>query len=197
MAMRPALLAAVATGCLSISPVLAQTVPSPGTVRKETVPPVAAPPGDASLSHSAMKATTFKVGSTVTNVTLLSYAAGGLVGGVALSTFMLAASWTIYTANDYLWDTFSPPPVRQEANESFDTGSDVWRNTWKFVTYKPIVASLKLASLYLYTSSATIAVVFGTASVLTNTAVFYVNNVAWDAYDWYSSPLPAAPRVKR
>ena len=192
MAMRPALLAAVATGCLSISPVLAQTVPSAGTV-----PPVAAPLGDASLSHSALKATTFKIGSTVTNVTLLSYAAGGLVGGVALSTFMLAASWTIYTANDYLWDTFSPPPVKQRADEAFDTSSDVWRNTWKFVTYKPVVASLKLASLYVYTSSATIAVVFGTASVLTNTAVFYVNNVAWDAYDWYSMPLPAAPNVKR
>lgn len=182
MAMRPALLAAVVASGLSIASAEAQTAPAPST----------APANDASLSHSALKATTFKVGSTITNVTLLSYAAGGLVGGVALSTFMLAASWTIYTANDYLWDTYSPPPVKQEANESFDTGSDVWRNTWKFLTYKPVVASLKLASLYVYTSSATIAVVFGTASVLTNTAVFYVNNVAWDAYDWYAAaPEPA------
>jgi uncharacterized membrane protein len=197
MAMRPVFLAAVAAGCLSISPTVAQTVQSPGAGPKLTVPPAAAPPKDASLSHSALKATTFKIGSTVTNVTLLSYAAGGLVGGVALSTFMLAASWTIYTANDYLWDTYSPPPVKQDANDSFDAGSDVWRNTWKFVTYKPVVASLKLASLYVYTSSATIAVVFGTASVLTNTVVFYANNMAWDAYDWYSNPGIAAPTLKR
>lgn len=186
MAMRPALLAGVVASGLSIGSAVAQTAPAPST----------SPAKEPSLTHSALKATTFKVGSTITNVTLLSYAAGGLVGGVALSTFMLAASWTIYTANDYLWDTYSPPPVKQEANELFDTSSDVWRNTWKFVTYKPVIASIKLASLYVYTSSATIALVFGTASVLTNTAVFYVNNVAWDAYDWYAAaPQPAgAPK---
>jgi hypothetical protein len=32
----------------------------------------------------------------------------------------------------------------------------VWRNTAKFLTYKPVVASLKLASLYVYTGSAAI-----------------------------------------
>ena len=37
--------------------------------------------------------------------------------------------------------------------------------------------------------------VFGTASVLTNTAVFYANNMAWDWYNWYSTaPTVAAAK---
>ena len=47
----------------------------------------------------------------------------------------------------------SPPKT---AGEAFDAGADVWRNTAKFLTYKPVVASLKLASLYVYTGSAAI-----------------------------------------
>jgi len=152
------------------------------------------PAHSASLGHSALKATTFKVGSTVTNLAVLSYAAGGFVGGAALATFMLASSWVIYTANDYLWDTYSPPPTKRTEDQSFDTTADVWRNTGKFLTYKPVIASIKLAALYAYTSSAAVAVVFGTASILTNTGVFYVNNLAWDWYDWYAAtPAEAVP----
>src|SRR6185312_7447223 len=75
--------------------------------------PGAAPANNASLTHSALKATTFKVGSTVTNLAVLSVATGGVAGGAALATFMLASSWVIYTANDYAWDTYSPPPRKQ------------------------------------------------------------------------------------
>lgn len=151
-----------------------------------------APANAASLGHSALKATTFKIGSTVSNLALLSYATGDFVGGTALAGFMLGASWVIYTANDYLWDTYSPPPAKETASQEFDASADVWRNTGKFLTYKPIVASLKLASLYYYTGSAATAAVFGTASILTNTVVFYANNMAWDLRDWYANQ-PVAP----
>jgi uncharacterized membrane protein len=156
----------------------------------------AAPAQSASLTHSALKATTFKVGSTATNLAILSYAAGGFVGGAALSTFMLASSWVIYTANDYVWDSYSPPPTKRTEDQAFDASADVWRNTGKYLTYKPVIASIKLAALYAYTGSGVIAAVFGTASILTNTAVFYANNTAWDMYDWYSgAPVVAgAPK---
>jgi uncharacterized membrane protein len=173
MTIRP-LLAAVVVSLPWATTALAQTAPAP----------------EASLSHSALKATTFKAGTVITNLTVLSYATGGLVGGMALTTFMTAASWLIYTANDYIWDSYSPPLTRQDS-QPFDAGADVWRNTGKYLTYKPVIASIKLASLYVYTSSAAITAVFGTASVLTNTAVFYANNMAWDWYDWYSG-APAA-----
>jgi uncharacterized membrane protein len=168
---------------LAASPALAQSEAASG----------AAPANGASLTHSALKATTFKVGSTATNIAVLSYAAGGIAGGAVLTTFMLASSWALYTANDYLWDSYAPPATKQSESEEFDAGADVWRNTGKFLTYKPVIASIKLGALYVYTGSAAIAATFGTASILTNTAVFYVNNVAWDLYDWYAVAPAAAP----
>jgi len=105
---------------------------------------------------------------------------------------MLGASWVVYTTNDYMWDSYAPPTTKQSQDEAFDATADVWRNTGKYLTFKPVVASLKLASLYLWTGSAAIAATFGTAAIMTNTVVFYVNNVAWDWYDWYSAPAPVA-----
>jgi uncharacterized membrane protein len=191
MAMRHVLLAAVVASFAAQMPALAQ--PAQGFLAATNEPglPEAAPTNNASLAHSAMKATTFKVGSTVTNLAILSYATGNVIGGTALAAFMLGGSWVIYTANDYLWDRYAPPAVKQTTNQAFDATADVWRNTGKFLTYKPVIASIKLASLYVYTGSLAVTTIFGTASILTNTAVFYANNVAWDYYDWYvGTPAP-------
>ena len=184
MSIWPALPAAVLAGVLSLSPALAQTAPAQGIVGQITQGEMA-PAEDASLTHSALKATTFKVGTTLTNLTLLSYATGGVVGGVALTTFITASSWLLYTANDYAWDKYDPPPPKLGANESFDAGGDMWRNTKKYLTFKPVIASLKLASLFVWTGSVATTAVFGTATIVTNTGVFFVNNLAWDFYDWY------------
>ena len=177
VAMPRMMLATVTAGLLLAMPVLAQTAPDAHG---------AASAPSASLTHSAMKATTFKVGSTITNIAVLSYATGDFVAGTGLAAFMLGASWLTYTANDYLWDSYSPPPVKETKDQTFDATADVWRNTGKYFTYKPVIASVKLTTLYLYTGSAAIAGVFGTATVLINTGVFYANNMAWDWYDWYS-----------
>ncbi len=176
MAMRCALLAAAVVGLVPVASPLASDLAATAS-------------RPASLSHSALKATTFKAGTVMTNIAVLSYATGGLAGGAALTAFITASAWTLYTANDYLWDTYSPPPEKQE----FDARADAWRNTEKYLTYKPVIASIKLGSLYLYTGSAAVVAVFGTASILTNTVVFYANNMAWDWYDWYSAAPPAAP----
>jgi len=180
--MRRIMLVAAVAGGLSTNPAMAQS----------TMPVPAAHSDAASISHSALKATTFKVGTAAVNLTMLSYAAGGLVGGAALTTFVTATSWAIFTVNDYLWDSYAPSPVKQNAGQSFDASADVWRNTGKYLTYKPVVVSVKLAALYLYTGSASVALVFGTASAVANTAVFYGNNMAWDYYDWYWAAPPAA-----
>jgi uncharacterized membrane protein len=192
----PALAAAILAGLLSLSPALAQTAPVQGIVGQITLAEIA-PSNDASLTHSAFKATTFKLGTTVTNLTLLSYATGGVVGGVALTAFITASSWLLYTANDYAWDTYDPPPPKLAANESFDASGDVWRNTKKFLTFKPVIASLKVASLFVWTGSVATTAVFGTAAIVTNTAVFYVNNVAWDFYDWYVAPPVGTTMAER
>jgi uncharacterized membrane protein len=186
MLIRQASFAIVVASFALAMPAYAQPAQQALVAPLQADPPAAAQKSTASLSHSALKATTFKAGSTAVNLAVLSYATGTVVGGVALSAFILGASWVIYTANDYVWDSYSPPPVKQAANESFDATADVWRNTGKFLTYKPIIASIKLASIYVYTGSAAIAGVFGLATVVTNTGVFYANNMAWDFYDWYA-----------
>ncbi len=149
--MRQALLSAVAASFLAAMPAMAQPAPGPLAAAMAAEGHGTAPADGASLTHSAIKATTFKVATTVTNVALLSYAAGGIIGGTALSAFMLGSSWVLYTANDYFWDKYSPPAAKQASGQEFDASADVWRNTMKFLTYKPVIASIKLASLYVYT----------------------------------------------
>jgi uncharacterized membrane protein len=194
--MRSMLLAGIAASFLSIGSAMAQTAPGSSDLLRLAGSPEAAQDQGASLSRSALKATTFKVGSTATNVALLSYAAGGLVGGIALSGFMLAASWVLFTANDYVWDSIEPPPTKQTADQSFDAGAETWMTTKKFLTFKPMIAAVKLAALYTYTGSAQIMLVFGTAAILTNTVVFYANNIAWDWYDWYAASPPSATAAR-
>ena len=152
---------------------------------------------ESSLGHSALKATTFKVGSTIVNLVLLSRAADGIVGGAALTAFMTVSSWAIYTANDYLWDSYSPPPARQAGGGAFDASDNAMRNTLKFLTFKPVVASVKLISLYAYTGSLTTTAVFGGAAIVTNSVVFYANNMIWDFYSWNSTPSPVTITAQR
>ena len=53
--------------------------------------------------------------------------------------------------------------------------------------------SLKILSIYAYTGSRSVALIYGTATIMTNTVVFYANNLAWDYYDWRASrPLIVA-----
>ena len=91
----------------------------------------------------------------------------------------------------------SVPPFATSNRPFFDATADVWRNTGKFLTYKPVIASIKLASLYVVTGSAAVTTIIGAASIMTNTVVFYVNNVAWDWYDWYSSKPPSTVTAQR
>ena len=196
MAFRRALLAAVFAGCLAAMPAQADTAANSlvTAMTADAAEPAAA--NNASVAHSAMKATTFKAGSTAVNLAILSYATGGVVGGVVLSGFQLVASWIMYTTTDYLWDKYDPPPARQ-AGDTFDASADMWRNTKKYFTYKPVIASVKLLTLYAYTGSAAIAGVFGGATIVANALVFYANNMAWDMYDWYSVPAVPGARADR
>jgi uncharacterized membrane protein len=190
MAFRQSLLAsAVVAGCSMALPAVGQTALNAPTAVTTAEPPVPAPAENASVARSAMKATTFKAGSTAVNLAILSYATGGVAGGALLATFQLAASWVMYTANDYLWDKYSPPPPKQPG-QKFDTNAELWRTTEKYMTYKPVIAMVKLATLYAYTGSARVTAVFGGATIVANGLVFYVNNMAWDLYDWYFVPAP-------
>jgi uncharacterized membrane protein len=188
--------AAVVAGCSAALPAFGQTALNAPTSAIAAAFPEPAPAENASLGHSAMKATTFKAGTTAVNLAILSYATGGVAGGALLATFQLAASWVMYTATDYLWDKYDPLPPK-EPGQPFDTNADLWRNTKKYMTYKPVIAMVKLVTLYAYTGSATITAVFGGATIVANGVVFYANNVAWDLYDWYFPAARPAVRADR
>lgn len=178
------------------APAVAQVAPGPRVVPDLSWTVETAPPRDASLQHSALKATTYKAGTTAVNFAIFTYAAGGAAGGATLALIALGASWTLYTVNDYLWDRYAPAPKRDD-DAAFDTQDDVWRNTKKFMTYKPAIAAFKYATVYAYTGSVVTTAVAGTATILANTVVFYANNIAWDYYDWWRGrrgrPASASP----
>lgn len=189
MGTRRALCATALAACLSTGSAIAQTSSAPAA----SIPAAPAGSTGASLSHSALKATTFKVAATITGWFIYSAAAGGVAGGTALTAFTTVGSWLLYTGNDYLWDTYAPPPARQVPGQSFDKAEDAWRTTKKFLTYTPAVMTLAWGSIYVYTGSAATMLTFGAAMTVVKTSVFYANNIAWDYYDWYVSAPGATP----
>ena len=184
------LLVVLATGSLAPYSAAAQTAaPAP----KDVQPPGAAPPDQASLLVSAYKATTYKIGTALTNMVVFS-AGTGLVGGTVLTAFTTLQTWLIYTGNDYFWDKYSPREAR--TGENFDVKESAWRSTEKFLTAKPLIVAIKLASIYAWTGSMAVTLVAGTISTVATTGVFYANNMGWDLYEWSQRPAgqtPAAP----
>jgi uncharacterized membrane protein len=165
---------------------LADTVPGP-------IPQSELPTDHGSLTHSATKATTFKIATIVSNLAIFSYGTGGIVGGGILTAFNVSKSWGLFTANDYLWDKYFPADKNQDSGQAFDTKASFWRTSGKFLTYKPVDTAIKFASIYLYTGSAAVMLVYGTASSVVNTGVFYVNDFAWNLYDWSQAPASSRP----
>lgn len=168
-------------------------VPAHSASVGNTAPQNTVPPATGSLTHSAFKATTFKIAAFVSNLAIFSYGTGGLVGGGILTVFNVSKSWGLFTANDYLWDKYFPSDKNQDFSKAFDAKQSFWRTTGKFLTYKPVDTAIKFASIYLYTGSAAVMLVYGTASAVTNTGVFYVNDFAWNLYDWSQAPASGGP----
>ena len=106
-----------------------------------------APGSDASLTHAAAKATTFKIGAFVVNMVVFSAGTGSVVGGTLLTVFNVSKSWGLFTANDYLWDRYFPTDANKDSSKNFDAKASFWRNTGKFLTYKPVDTAIKFASI--------------------------------------------------
>lgn len=195
MGAQPARLATIVAICLTFSPAYAQTEPPPIDITRPPAPADETADMTVSLSHSALKAATYKTATTAANFTILSIATGGVVAGATLTAVGAAAALVVYAVNDYAWKTRAPAPPRQEDNQSFDVAASFWRTGETFLTYKAATAwikAAKLATLYAYTGSpATTLVAIGT-STMVNAGLFFANGFAWDYYDWSAAP-PARP----
>jgi uncharacterized membrane protein len=145
--------------------------------------PATPPPVTASFTHSGLKTITYEIGNTLNNFGFLTAGAGALSGGLVLTAFNTLQSWTVYTVNDYFWSKYYPPEPSKDATGAFDINQSVWRTTLKYMTGKPVVASIKIAAIYVYTRSAATAFGYGLAATAGASVVFFLNNLAWDYYD--------------
>ncbi len=174
----------VAAVCLIAGGLLAPAAPAWSAVPANAATAQGSTPTlRASFAHSGLKTLTYEVGNALNNFGFLTLGAGGLGAGLLLTGFNTVQSWTVYTANDYLWERFNPPQANTDGTGVFDAKQSLWRTTLKYMTGKPVVASIKIAALYVYTGSAATAFGYGLAATAGASVVFFVNNIAWDYYD--------------
>jgi uncharacterized membrane protein len=178
---------AIAALCLSsIAPAMAQTAPA-GVA---AAAPAAAPAKQqlpASLTHSAVKTVTLKLASTLVAMGVFFGGTGTVADAGALAAISAVGSSSLFAANDYLWDYFSPNTNIRANDASFDALGSAWRNTLKYATVKPALIGFGYGVVYWYTGSLSSALTLGTASIFAFPVAFYGNNMAWDWYDWYSA----------
>ena len=124
-------------------------------------------------------------------MTIFGIGTGSLPAATVLTAGSLVASTLIYPVNEYVWDSLSPNTNLSANNQAFDKSASLWRTTYKYLSFKVSVLTSKFAWVYLYTGSVAATVTMGTASSLALPAIFYLNNTAWDWYDW--STAPAVP----
>jgi len=163
----------------------------------DPAPAQASPPDSkVSLAHSGVKQITYEIGNTLNNFVFLTAGVGALGGGLLLTTFNTLQSWTVYTTNDYIWEKLYPWQPSKDSTGSFDVQQSFWRTTVKYMTGKPVVASIKIAAIYVYTGSVATAFIYGTAATAGASVVFFINNLSWDLYDHMAAPVAAVPNQK-
>ena len=174
---------------------------APSFALAQTTGPIIQPPVEAaapqavkpSIMHAFAKAMTLKVGATALAGSIFYAGTGSLVDTGALLVLGNIGATGIFMANDYLWDHLSPNTNVSANNQSFDAMGSAWRNTQKYLTFKPAMAIWAWGSTYLYTGSVAATVTMGSAAFFAFPAVFYANNMAWDWYDWHATSGAAAP----
>lgn len=176
----------------------AQAPAAPPAVTVQTAPQAAAPAKEAlpaylkvpSIQHSVLKATTFRVATTIAQTAVLSAATGSVAAGTVLAMFDSTKSALLYAINDYAWDSFAPVEPPAVADSQFDIAGSFWRNTGEFLTFKPADAGLRFVGFYLFTGSGATALAWNGLSTFATTAAFFVNNVLWDFYEWSARRNP-------
>src|SRR5690242_9760766 len=81
--------------------------PVAGSAQVATGAPTAKPATSTSIGHALAKATTFNVGIAAVSMTIFSFGTASLASGGILTAGTLLIGYTVYPANEYLWDRFS------------------------------------------------------------------------------------------
>ncbi|MEI7607820.1 MAG: hypothetical protein WCJ64_10600 [Rhodospirillaceae bacterium] len=172
----------------AISLVIFTLIAPPSAAHSQTREAVAPPA--ASLQHSIMKGVTYKTGTIITNMLFLRPATGSWIDASILTAAFTGVAIFIYVSNDYLWDNFLPSkPIVKD--EKFDVSESAKRVTLKMITYKTAVTMATSGMLYLWTNSLPIVLTVGAGLALAKVGVFYVNDLAWEWYDWNKANTPS------
>ena len=177
---------------LCAAPAQAQTAPVPAD--GATAPAAA----EASLSHSALKGVTLKMTQGLYSFGVFTVAVGvGTTLGAAMAVADGLGGYVVYVSNEYLWDTFHPNTNLRANNESFGPLKSLSRTTLKYITYKPAVTAWHWGLIYAVTGSVQTMVLAGSLLWFTLPLIYYVNDTAWNFYDWrFAVGMPAAPTGK-
>ncbi len=126
---------------------------------------------------------------------VFTYGTGSLVAGGVLTLFNVVKSRVLYNVNERAWDTYWTGADALQPGMETTLVQRFGRAGARYLTFKPVDTALKLGSIYLYTGSATTAIVLGSASSIASTGVYYLNDAAWELYGWmYRAPAaPAQP----
>jgi hypothetical protein len=174
---------------LCVAPAQAQTAPVPAD---GAAAPVAA---EASLSHSALKGVTLKMTQGLYSFGVFTVAVGvGATLGAAMAVADGIGGYVVYVSNEYLWDTVHPNTNLRANNESFGPLKSLSRTTLKYITYKPAVTAWHWGLIYAVTGSVQTMVLAGSLLWFTLPLIYYVNDTAWNFYDWrFAAGTPAEP----
>jgi uncharacterized membrane protein len=177
--------------------VVPPTAPAEVTLIAPTEPPKAM---EASVSHSALKGLTLKAMSVSTTAVIFALGTGSVATGGLMAVMNGIGGWGIFTANDYIWDTFWPNTNLASNNQNFQATTSLSRNTLKYLTLKPALTVLNVGVIYAFTDTLTATAATSVATILVLPVLFYANNTLWDWYDWRSTPpamtAPVAAQVK-
>jgi hypothetical protein len=179
-AVRVSMLVAVLFGPIRVMAQPAPPAPEPAAVE------VAKP----SVTHAMEKGVTFKLGTAAMWAVIGLVGTGSVIDAGVFSVFSTLSSYTVYVANDYFWDHLFPAPAAA-VEKSFDASASAWRNTWKYLTFKPTINLINWTALYLYMGSFAASFPMSLTATLTVPVIFYSNNMIWDWYDFHSTQSTA------
>ena len=177
-------------GAVALVPTWAHAQREPSA---EPAPPKAKQVAPASVSHVLYRTATMNTAAAAVCMAIFTVGSGSLATGAVLTAGSIATASAIYPINEFVWDSYSPNTNLKANNESFDAQASLWRNTAKWLTFKGGIATAKFALIYAVTGSPAATAVMGTATSTALPAVYFVNNMAWDWYDWYASPATPPP----
>ena len=174
---------------LCAEPSLAQTAPVPPA--NATAPVVA----EASLGHAALKGITLKITQGLYSFGVFTVGVGvGAPLGAAMAVADGVGAYVFYIGNEYMWDTFHPNTNLRANNEAFGPLSSLSRTTLKYITYKPAVSAWHWGLIYAVTGSLQSMVLAGSVLWFTLPLMYYVNDTAWNFYDWrFATGTPTVP----